>query len=139
MMGVGGSGGGGEGMLTAGGGAGVAGSKAVASALKSMNKGEMYDVMAKLKEIADTNPDEARRLLTQHPQLPEAILYCMSEVCRFLYFCKTRGLSSSSLLYSLLEKGKFQRLILKILPYLSIVFSRTHNLKYQNERIESLT
>ena len=40
----------------------------VALALKSMNKGEMYDVIAKLKELADTNPDEARRLLTQHPQ-----------------------------------------------------------------------
>ena len=78
--------GGGEGMMTAGGG--VAGSKAVASALKSMNKGEMYDVVAKLKEIADTNPDEARKLLTQHPQLPEAILYCMSEVC---YVCVCVG------------------------------------------------
>ncbi|KAL7442582.1 hypothetical protein ACHAXH_008226 [Discostella pseudostelligera] len=70
--------GGSEGMATVGGG--VAGSKAVASALKSMNKGEMYDIVAKLKEIADTNPDEARKLLTQHPQLPEAILYCMSEL-----------------------------------------------------------
>ena len=63
-----------------GGGGGAAGSRAVAMALKSMNKGEMYDVIAKLKELADTNPDEARRLLTQHPQLPEAILYCMSEL-----------------------------------------------------------
>lgn len=65
-----------------GGGAtsGVAGSKAVASALKSMNKGEMYDVVQKLKEISESNPDEARKLLTQHPQLPEAILYCMSEL-----------------------------------------------------------
>ena len=62
------------------GGGGAAGSRAVAMALKSMNKGEMYDVIAKLKELADTNPDEARRLLTQHPQLPEAILYCMSEL-----------------------------------------------------------
>lgn len=60
---------------------GAPGSKAVAAALKSWNKGEMYDVIAKLKEIADTNPEEARKLLTQHPQLPEAILYCMSEVC----------------------------------------------------------
>lgn len=59
---------------------GAPGSKAVAAALKSWNKGEMYDVVAKLKEIADSNPDEARKLLTQHPQLPEAILYCMSEV-----------------------------------------------------------
>ena len=62
---------------------GVAGSKAVASALKSMNKGEMYDVVAKLKEIADSNPEEARKLLTQHPQLSEAILYLMSEVWLF--------------------------------------------------------
>mmetsp|Transcript_3173 Transcript_3173/g.6524 ORF Transcript_3173/g.6524 Transcript_3173/m.6524 type:complete len:282 (-) Transcript_3173:190-1035(-) len=59
---------------------GVSGSKAVASALKSMNKGEMYDVVAKLKEITDSNPEEARKLLTMHPQLPEAILYCMSEL-----------------------------------------------------------
>ncbi len=83
--------GGGEGMMTTGGG--VAGSKAVASALKSMNKGEMYDVVAKLKEIADTNPDEARKLLTQHPQLPEAILYCMSEV-RCVCVCVGRCLRS---------------------------------------------
>ncbi|KAL3807689.1 hypothetical protein ACHAXA_007335 [Cyclostephanos tholiformis] len=80
------SGGGGTGGMTmmdgastmAGGGA--AGSRAVAQALRGMNKGEMYDVVARLKEIADANPDEARRLLTQHPQLPEAILYCMSEL-----------------------------------------------------------
>jgi hypothetical protein len=45
----------------------------------------MYDVVAKLKEIADANPDEARKLLAQHPQLPEAILYCMSEV----WFCNS--------------------------------------------------
>ena len=63
---------------------GAPGSKAVAAALKSWNKGEMYDVIAKLKEIADTNPEEARKLLTQHPQLPEAILYCMSEVCALI-------------------------------------------------------
>ena len=62
---------------------GAAGSKAVALALKSWNKGEMYDVVAKLKEIADANPEEARKLLAQHPQLPEAILYCMSEVCLY--------------------------------------------------------
>ncbi|KAL7532027.1 hypothetical protein ACHAWF_003990 [Thalassiosira exigua] len=63
-----------------GGPGGVTGSKAVAAALRGMNKGEMYDVVAKLKEISDSNPDEARKLLTQHPQLPEAILYCMSEL-----------------------------------------------------------
>jgi cleavage stimulation factor subunit 2 len=66
--------------LAGGGVGGVAGSRAVAQALGGMNKGEMYDVVARLKEIADANPDEARRLLTQHPQLPEAILFCMSEV-----------------------------------------------------------
>lgn len=64
---------------------GAPGSKAVAAALKSWNKGEMYDVVAKLKEIADANPEEARKLLAQHPQLPEAILYCMSEV----WFCNS--------------------------------------------------
>ena len=66
------------------------GTKAVGAALKSWNKGEMYDVIAKLKEIADANPEEARKLLGQHPQLPEAILYCMSEVgygaSLFLFF-----------------------------------------------------
>lgn len=73
-------GGGQSGGDVSGAGGGAAGSRAVAMALKSMNKGEMYDVISKLKELADTNPDEARRLLTQHPQLPEAILYCMSEL-----------------------------------------------------------
>lgn len=70
---------------------GAAGSKAVAAALKAWNKGEMYDVVAKLKEIADANPEEARKLLTQHPQLPEAILYCMSEVCSVCFFALPRG------------------------------------------------
>ena len=56
------------------------GSSAVADALKAMSKGEMYDVVAKLKEIADENPEEARRILSGHPQLPEAILFLMSKL-----------------------------------------------------------
>lgn len=73
--------------------AAVAGSRAVASALKSMNKGEMYDVVAKLKEIADSNPEEARKILTQHPQLPEAILFCMSELDMIKTPVATSGVS----------------------------------------------
>ena len=57
-----------------------AGTSAVASALKGLAKGEMYDVVAKLKEIADRDADEARRLISGHPQLPEALLYLMSQL-----------------------------------------------------------
>lgn len=57
-----------------------AGTNAVADSLKNLSKGEMYDVVAKLKEIADRDPDEARRLLAGHPQLPEAMLFIMSKL-----------------------------------------------------------
>ena len=56
------------------------GTQAVADALKGFSKSEMYDVVAKLKEIADKDPDEARRLLSGHPQLPEAMLHLMSKL-----------------------------------------------------------
>lgn len=64
---------------SAGGGAST-GTNAVSDALKGLSKGEMYDVVAKLKEIADRDPDEARRVLSGHPQLPEALLYIMSKL-----------------------------------------------------------
>jgi len=66
----------------AGGGAtgGGAGTSAVADAIKGFSKGEMYDVVAKLKEIADRDPDEARRVISGHPQLPEALLFIMSKL-----------------------------------------------------------
>jgi cleavage stimulation factor subunit 2 len=57
-----------------------AGTQLVADALKGMSKGEMYDVIAKLKEVADRDPEEARRILSCHPQLPEAILFLMSKL-----------------------------------------------------------
>ena len=56
------------------------GTQAVANALKSMSKGEMYDIIKKLKEIADADADEARSLISGHPQLPEAILHLMSRL-----------------------------------------------------------
>mmetsp|Transcript_27498 Transcript_27498/g.40621 ORF Transcript_27498/g.40621 Transcript_27498/m.40621 type:complete len:374 (+) Transcript_27498:274-1395(+) len=62
------------------GGAGVYGTVAVADALKGMSKGELYDVVAKLKEISERDPDEARRILSGHPQLPEAMLFCLSKL-----------------------------------------------------------
>lgn len=62
------------------GGSSTGGTSAVADALKGMNKGEMYDVIAKLKEISDRDPDEARRIISGHPQLPEALLFCMSKL-----------------------------------------------------------
>lgn len=76
-----GSGGGGTGGSggKAGGGSG-GGTQAVADALKVMTKREMYDVIAKFKEMADRDPDEARRLLSGHPQLPEAVLHLMSKL-----------------------------------------------------------
>lgn len=61
-------------------GGGEVGTQAVANALKSMSKGEMYDIIAKLKEIADSDPDEARKIISGHPQLPEAILFLMSQL-----------------------------------------------------------
>jgi cleavage stimulation factor subunit 2 len=65
----------------AGGGSSTSGgTSAVADALKGLNKGEMYDVIAKLKEISDRDPDEARRIISGHPQLPEALLFCMSKL-----------------------------------------------------------
>jgi cleavage stimulation factor subunit 2 len=59
-------------------GAGPSGTQSVSDALKGFSKSEAYDVVAKLKEIADRDPDEARRLLSGHPQLPEAILFLMA-------------------------------------------------------------
>jgi cleavage stimulation factor subunit 2 len=63
-----------------GSGAPTTGTNAVADSLKALSKGEMYDVVAKLKEIADRDPDEARRVISGHPQLPEALLYIMSKL-----------------------------------------------------------
>lgn len=60
--------------------AAAAGTQLVADALKGMSKSEMYDVIAKLKEISDRDPDEARRIIAGHPQLPEAILFFMSKL-----------------------------------------------------------
>ena len=48
---------------TPSGGADV-GTQAVAAALKGMSKGEMYDVVSKLKEIADKDPEEARKIIS---------------------------------------------------------------------------
>lgn len=56
------------------------GTHAVSNALKNMSKGEMYDIISKLKQIADTDPDEARKIVSGHPQLPEAILFLMSQL-----------------------------------------------------------
>ena len=57
-----------------------AGTVAVSDSLKAMGKGEMYDVIKQLKEVADKDPDEARKLLCGHPQLPEAVLFIMSKL-----------------------------------------------------------
>lgn len=57
-----------------------AGTVAVADSLKAMGKGEMYDIIKQLKEVADKDPDEARKLLCGHPQLPEAVLFIMSKL-----------------------------------------------------------
>ena len=66
------------GSSAAGPGASGAGTSVVADALKGFSKGEAYDVIAKLKETLDRDPDEARRLISGHPQLPEALLFLMS-------------------------------------------------------------
>jgi len=56
------------------------GTSTIADALKSMTKNEMHNVISQLKEISDRDPDEARKLLSGHPQLPEAILHLMSKL-----------------------------------------------------------
>lgn len=56
------------------------GTTLVADALKALSKAEMYDIVAEFKERADKDPDEARRLLASHPQLPEAMLFLMSKL-----------------------------------------------------------
>ena len=56
------------------------GTLAVAEALKGMTKGELYDIVLSLKQISERDPDEARRILTGHPQLQEAILFAMSKL-----------------------------------------------------------
>lgn len=56
------------------------GTQAVADALKNFSKAEMYDVVKQFKDISQRDPDEARRLISSHPQLPEALLYCMSKL-----------------------------------------------------------
>jgi len=59
---------------------GNTGTSAISNALIGMSKGEMYDVVFQLKQITEKDPDEARKILCGHPQLPEAILYCMSKL-----------------------------------------------------------
>jgi len=54
--------------------------QAVADAIRALSRGEMWDVLFQLKAIADRDPDEARKLLCVHPQLPEAILHLMSKM-----------------------------------------------------------
>mmetsp|Transcript_5614 Transcript_5614/g.7991 ORF Transcript_5614/g.7991 Transcript_5614/m.7991 type:complete len:411 (-) Transcript_5614:208-1440(-) len=71
------------------------GTQSVADALKTMTKGEMYDVIAKLKEISERDADEARRLLSGHPQLPEAILHLMSKLDMIKSPLSTEGYASS--------------------------------------------
>ncbi len=56
------------------------GSTAIADALRGLNKAEIYDILSQFKSIADKDPDEARKLLCAHPQLPEAVLYLMSKL-----------------------------------------------------------
>lgn len=56
------------------------GATAVADALKDLSKAETYDIVAKLKEINERDPEEARRVLSSHPQLPEALLFLMSKL-----------------------------------------------------------
>ena len=60
--------------------ANVGSTTAISDALKSFTKLEMYDVISQFKELADKDPDEARKLLSGHPQLPEAILHLMSKL-----------------------------------------------------------
>ena len=59
---------------------GTTGTHTVAEALKGLSKGECYDIIHQLKMIAERDPEEARKIISAHPQLPEAILYLMSKL-----------------------------------------------------------
>jgi cleavage stimulation factor subunit 2 len=52
----------------------------ITECLEGLSKTEMFDVLTSLKELADSNQDEARMLLTSHPMIPEAVLYIMSKL-----------------------------------------------------------
>lgn len=56
------------------------GSISVADSILGLSKGEMYNIIAQLKQVAEKDPDEARKVLSGHPQLPEAILHLMSKL-----------------------------------------------------------
>jgi cleavage stimulation factor subunit 2 len=86
-VGKGGTGGGAGGM---GGGGAASGATAIADALKALSKAEMYDIVAQFKDIADNDPDDARRILSGHPQLPEAMLFLMSKLDMIRRTCPRR-------------------------------------------------
>ena len=56
------------------------GTNDISTALLNMSKGEMYDVISQLKQTTEKDPEEARKILCGHPQLPEAILFLMSKL-----------------------------------------------------------
>lgn len=56
------------------------GTTAVADAILGFSKGEMYDVVSQLKQLVERDPDEARKVLCGHPQLPEAVLHLMTKL-----------------------------------------------------------
>lgn len=56
------------------------GTDTIVGALKSMCMSDMYNIIKKLKEIADRDPDEVRKIIGGHPQISEAILYIMSRL-----------------------------------------------------------
>ena len=56
------------------------GADRVAEAIKQLSKHEMYTILSELKMMASKDQEEARALLTSHPQLPEALLHIMSKV-----------------------------------------------------------
>jgi len=57
-----------------------AGTTTIADALRVLSKAEMYNIISQFKAVADKDPDEARKLLCAHPQLPEAVLHLMSKL-----------------------------------------------------------
>ena len=52
----------------------------VSQAIGELSKSEMYQILKRFKEVADKDQNTARTLMTSHPQLPEAILHCMSKL-----------------------------------------------------------
>lgn len=58
----------------------AAADNAVENAVHSFPPHVLWDIMSQMKEMVQRNPDEARKLLTQYPQLTHGLLRCQLQL-----------------------------------------------------------